>query len=48
MTKHTLNGTRRKQIKTSGFRARMATKQGRNVIKKRRQKGRVKLAVSMN
>lgn len=48
MTKNTLNGTRRKQIKTSGFRARMATKQGRNVIKKRRQKGRMKLAVSMN
>lgn len=46
MTKHTLNGTRRKQIKTSGFRARMATKQGRNVIKKRRQKGRQRLAVS--
>lgn len=46
MTKHTLNGTRRKQIKTSGFRARMATKQGRNVIKKRRQKGRHRLAVS--
>lgn len=47
MTKYTLNGTRRKQIKTSGFRARMATKQGRNVIKKRRQKGRSKLAVSI-
>ena len=46
MTKHTLNGTRRKQVKTSGFRARMATKQGRNVIKKRRQKGRQRLAVS--
>lgn len=46
MTKHTLNGTRRKAIKTSGFRARMATKQGQNVIKKRRRKGRAKLSMS--
>lgn len=46
MTKHTLNGTRRKVIKTSGFRARMSTKQGRNVIKRRRRKGRRILAIS--
>lgn len=46
MTKHTLNGTRRKAIKTSGFRARMATKQGQNVIKKRRRKGRARLSMS--
>jgi ribosomal protein L34 len=26
MAKHTLNGTRRKVIKTSGFRARLSTK----------------------
>jgi len=31
MSKHTLNGRRRKVIKTSGFRARMATKTGRKI-----------------
>ena len=46
MTKHTLNGTRRKVIKTSGFRARIASKTGRKVLKKRRNKGRWKLAIS--
>ena len=45
MTKHTLNGTRRKVIKTSGFRARTASKTGRKVVKKRRNKGRWKLAI---
>ena len=45
MTKHTLNGTRRKTIKTSGFRARLATKSGRKVLKNRRNKGRWKLAI---
>ena len=45
MTKHTLNGTRRKVIKTSGFRARTASKTGRKVLKKRRNKGRWKLAL---
>lgn len=45
MTKHTLNGTRRKVIKTSGFRARIASKTGRKVLKKRRNKGRWKLAL---
>ena len=47
MTKHTLNGTRRKVIKTSGFRARIASKTGRKVLKKRRNKGRWKLALLM-
>lgn len=46
MTKHTLNGTRRKTIKTSGFRARLKTKSGRKVLKNRRSKGRWKLAIS--
>ena len=32
--KNTLNGTRRKVIKTSGFRARLATKSGAKNIKK--------------
>jgi large subunit ribosomal protein L34 len=46
MSKYTLNGRRRKAIKTSGFRARLATKSGRAILKKRRQKGRWKLAIS--
>lgn len=45
MTKHTLNGTRRKTIKTSGFRARVAIKSGRKILKNRRNKGRWKLAI---
>lgn len=43
--KRTLGGSKRKKIKTSGFRARMATKAGRNVIKRRRLKGRWRLGV---
>ena len=45
MSKHTLNGRRRKVIKTSGFRARLATKNGRKVLKNRRNKGRWRLAL---
>ncbi|AFZ53265.1 50S ribosomal protein L34 [Cyanobacterium aponinum UTEX 3222] len=45
MSKYTLNGTRRKQKRTSGFRARMRTKNGRKVIQARRNKGRKRLAV---
>lgn len=45
MSKHTLNGTRRKVVKTSGFRARIGTKSGRNILKKRRNKGRKKLTI---
>ena len=45
MSKYTLNGTRRKQKRTSGFRARMRTKNGRKVIQGRRKKGRARLAV---
>merc|ERR1712050_501597 len=36
----TLEGTDRKKAKTSGFRARMATKKGRKIIARRRAKGR--------
>ena len=43
--KRTLGGSLRKKIKTSGFRARMKTKGGQNVIKRRRLKGRKKLGV---
>jgi large subunit ribosomal protein L34 len=46
MSKHTLNGTKRKAVKTSGFRARIATKNGRKVLKNRRRKGRWKLSMS--
>nr|ARO91198.1 50S ribosomal protein L34 [Flintiella sanguinaria] len=47
MTKRTLEGTRRKQIKKSGFRARMKTVGGRRVIKLRRKKKRSVLAISV-
>jgi large subunit ribosomal protein L34 len=46
MTKRTLsNKTRSSVLKVSGFRARMATAQGRNIIRNRRKKGRNKLAI---
>ncbi|MBW4420525.1 MAG: 50S ribosomal protein L34 [Myxacorys californica WJT36-NPBG1] len=46
MTKRTLEGTSRKRRRVSGFRARMRTKNGQNVIKARRNKGRIRLSVS--
>jgi len=45
MTKHTLNGSRKKVIKKSGFRARIKSKSGRKVLKNRRRRGRWKLAL---
>ena len=45
MSKNTLNGSRRKVIKTSGFRARLATKRGRKILKNRRRKGRHRLSI---
>ena len=45
MSKNTLNGRRKKVIKTSGFRARLATKSGRKNLKNRRRKGRNKLSI---
>nr|AIM52806.1 50S ribosomal protein L34 [Ochromonas sp. CCMP1393]AIM52819.1 50S ribosomal protein L34 [Ochromonas sp. CCMP1393] len=45
MSKHTLNGRRRKVVKTSGFRARLKTKSGRKIIRNRRKKGRWKLTI---
>jgi large subunit ribosomal protein L34 len=45
MTKRTLGGTCRKRKRTSGFRARMRSQNGKNVINARRRKGRHRLAV---
>lgn len=45
MSKHTLCGSRRKVIKTSGFRARLSTKTGRKILRNRRRKGRWKLTI---
>jgi large subunit ribosomal protein L34 len=45
VTRRTLEGTNRKQKRTSGFRARMKTKNGRRVLQARRRKGRHQLAV---
>jgi ribosomal protein L34 len=46
MTKHTLSNKGRYSIlKVSGFRARMATPQGRKTIRNRRKKGRSRLTI---
>nr|YP_010537214.1 ribosomal protein L34 [Hemiaulus sinensis]UYC31001.1 ribosomal protein L34 [Hemiaulus sinensis] len=47
MSKRTLsNKTRTSILRLSGFRARMATTNGRKLIKNRRKKGRKRLAIS--
>ena len=47
MSKKTLEGTNRKVIRKSGFRARMKTKNGRKTIRNRRRKGRKVLSLSL-
>jgi large subunit ribosomal protein L34 len=44
--KRTLEGTRRKRRRVSGFRVRMRTANGRRVIKARRAKGRACVSVA--
>lgn len=45
MTKQTLGGTNRKAIRTSGFRARLQTKNGKKILKKRRARRRKQLSI---